>query len=88
VKLGIEHFGHRFNQINLLHDLGVNYIKVDASFVRNIDVNPGNQSFLKGLVNMAHSIGIMVIAEGVLTDKEFNLLKKINFDGATGPAVK
>lgn len=88
VKLGIEHFGHRFNQINLLHDLGVNYIKVDASFVRDIDVNPGNQSFLKGLVNMAHSIGIMVIAEGVLTDKEFNLLKKINFDGATGPAVK
>ena len=88
IKLGIEHFGRRFDQINLLHDLGVDYLKVDASFIRDVDSNPGNQSFLKGLVNMAHSIGMIVIAEGVLTDKEFNLLKKLGFDGATGPAVK
>ena len=88
IKLGIEHFGRRFDQINLLYDLGVDYLKVDASFIRDVDSNPGNQSFLKGLVGMAHSIGMIVIAEGVLTDKEFNLLKKIGFDGATGPAVK
>ena len=88
IKLGIEHFGRRFDQINLLYDLGVDYLKVDASFIRDVDSNPGNQSFLKGLVSMAHSIGMIVIAEGVLTDKEFNLLKKIGFDGATGPAVK
>ena len=88
IKLGIEHFGRRFDQINLLHDLGLDYLKVDASFIRDVDSNPGNQSFLKGLVNMAHSIGMIVIAEGVLTDKEFNMLKKLGFDGATGPAVK
>ena len=88
IKLGIEHFGRRFDQINLLHDLGLDYLKVDASFIRDVDTNPGNQSFLKGLVNMAHGIGMIVIAEGVLTDKEFNVLKKLGFDGATGPAVK
>ena len=88
IKLGIEHFGRRFDQINLLHDLGLDYLKVDASFIRDIETNPGNQSFLKGLVNMAHGIGMIVIAEGVLTDKEFNMLKKLGFDGATGPAVK
>jgi diguanylate cyclase (GGDEF)-like protein len=88
IKLGIEHFGRRFDQINLLHDLGLDYLKVDASFIRDIDSNPGNQSFLKGLVNMAHGIGMIVIAEGVLTDKEFNVLKKLGIDGATGPAIK
>ena len=87
-RSGIEHFGRRFDQINLLHDLGLDYLKVDASFIRDVDTNPGNQSFLKGLVNMAHGIGVIVIAEGVLTDKEFNVLKKLGFDGATGPAVK
>jgi diguanylate cyclase (GGDEF)-like protein len=88
IKLGIEHFGRRFDQINLLHDLGLDYLKVDASFIRDVDSNPGNQSFLKGLVNMAHGIGMIVIAEGVLTDKEFNVLKKLGIDGATGPAIK
>ena len=88
VKLGIEHFGRQFDQINLLHDLGVDYVKVDASFVRDVDSNPGNQSFLKGLASMAHSIGMTVIAEGVLTDAELKMLKKLGFDGATGPAIK
>jgi diguanylate cyclase (GGDEF)-like protein len=88
IKLGIEHFGRRFDQINLLHDLGLDYLKVDASFIRDVEANLGNQSFLKGLVNMAHGIGMIVIAEGVLTVKEFNMLKKLGFDGATGPAVK
>jgi diguanylate cyclase (GGDEF)-like protein len=88
VKLGIEHFGRQFDQINLLHDLGVDYVKVDATFVRDVDSNAGNQSFLKGLASMAHSIGMTVIAEGVLTEAEFKMLKKLGFDGATGPAVK
>ena len=88
VKLGIEHFGRQFDQINLLHDLGVDYVKVDASFVRDVDTNTGNQSFLKGLAIMAHSIGMIVIAEGVLTEAELKTLKKLGFDGATGPAIK
>jgi predicted signal transduction protein with EAL and GGDEF domain len=88
VKIGIEHFGQNFDQITLLHDLGVNYVKVDASFIRGIENNPGNQSFLKGLASIAHGIGVLVIAEGVLTDAEVEALKALEFDGATGPAVK
>ena len=88
VKIGIEHFGQNFDQITLLHDLGVNYVKVDASFIRGIENNPGNQSFLKGLTTIAHGIGVLVIAEGVLTEAEVEMLKALEFDGATGPAVK
>jgi diguanylate cyclase (GGDEF)-like protein len=88
VKIGIEHFGQNFEQVSLLHDLGVNYLKVDASFIRGIESNPGNQSFLKGLTSIAHSIGVLVIAEGVLTEQEVEMLRNLDFDGATGPAVK
>lgn len=88
VRLGIEHFGRQFDQIGLLHDLGLDYVKVDASFVRDVDKNPGNQSFLKGLVSIAHGIGLLVIAEGVLTEPEMTALREVGFDGATGPAVK
>ena len=88
IKLGIEHFGRQFDQIGLLHDLGVDYVKVDASFIRDVDSNPGNQAFLKGLANIAHEIGMIVIAEGVLTEAEMKSLQEAGFDGATGPAIK
>ncbi len=86
--VGLEHFGHRFSQIGQLHDLGLDYLKVDSSFVRGIDGNAGNSAFLKGLCSIAHSIGLQVLAEGVSTAEEFQTLETLGFDGATGPAIK
>ncbi|MDP2808945.1 MAG: EAL domain-containing protein [Rhodocyclaceae bacterium] len=87
-KLGLEHFGRQFSQIGQLHDLALDYLKVDASFVRGLETNPGNQAFLKGLSGIAHGIGLMVIAEGVVSEAELAALAEAGFDGATGPAVK
>lgn len=86
--VGLEHFGRQFSQIGLLHDLGLDYIKVDASFIRDIDSNTGNQAFLKGLSAIAHNIGMKVFAEGVVSEREMAALKAVGFDGATGPAVR
>jgi diguanylate cyclase (GGDEF)-like protein len=86
-RLGIEHFGRQFSEIGHLHDIGLDYIKVDGSFIRAIDSQPGNQAFLKGLCSIAHNIGLTVIAEGVQTAAELAALPGLGFDGATGPAV-
>jgi diguanylate cyclase (GGDEF)-like protein len=86
-RIGLEHFGHQFSQIGVLHDLGLDYLKVDASFVRGIDSNRGNAAFLKGLTGIAHSIGLKVLAEGVATEQEWLILMELGFDGATGPAI-
>jgi EAL domain-containing protein (putative c-di-GMP-specific phosphodiesterase class I) len=86
-RTGLEHFGHQFSQIGLLHDLGLDYLKVDASFIRGIDANAGNVAFLKGLCSIAHNIGLLVLAEGVATGNELSALIGLGFDGATGPAV-
>lgn len=86
-QMGIEHFGRQFSEIGRLHDLGLDYIKVDASFIRGLDSNVGNQAFLKGLSTIAHGIGLKVIAEGVTSAGELRALASVGFDGATGPAV-
>ena len=86
-QMGIEHFGRRFSEIGQLHDLGLDYLKVDASFIRNLEKNPGNQAFLRGLSTIAHGIGMSVIAEGVCSEEELKSLEAVGFDGATGPAI-
>lgn len=86
-KVGLEHFGHHFSQVGQLHDLGLDYLKVDASFIRGIDCNAGNARFLRGVTGIAHNIGLLVLAEGVESQDELLALADLGFDGATGPWV-
>lgn len=83
-KLGIEHFGQHFSDIARLAELGLDYLKVDSSYVRGIDSNPGNQEFLRGLCRVAHNAGVLVIGEGVASEPELTTLMTLGFDGATG----
>ena len=71
-----------------MHDLSLDYIKIDASLIRGIDSNTGNQAFLKGLCLIAHSIGLITIAEGVYTDREAFILPTLGIDGMTGSGIK
>lgn len=86
-RIGIEHFGREFSRIGTLHDLGLHYLKVDGSFINNIDTQLGNQAFLEGLCQIAHNIGLLVIAEGVKRPEELATLPGLGFDGVTGPAI-
>lgn len=86
-RMGIEHIGHQLAKLGSLHDVGLDYLKVDASFVRNVEDNPGNQTLLRTLCTVGHTIGVTVIAEGVNTDEEWQTLKELGMDGATGPGI-
>ena len=87
-RVGIEYFGHQFAVSDSLSDLGLDYLKVDPSYLHDIAHKPGNQEFLKGLCNMARNFGIIVIALGVESDDDLPLLASLGFDGVTGPGVK
>ena len=87
-KLGLEHYGHHFDQIGRLYDLGLDFLKVDASFIHGLDANPGNQAFLAGLLEIAHRIGMRVFAEGVEREEELARVMELGFDGASGSAVR
>jgi EAL domain-containing protein (putative c-di-GMP-specific phosphodiesterase class I)/GGDEF domain-containing protein len=87
-RVGIEHFGRRFSEIGRLYDLGIDYLKVDSIFVRDLDTHVGNQTFLRGLATIARNIGIVVIAEGVASERELAALSVAGFDAATGPQIR
>ncbi len=87
-RIGLEHVGHHFSRISEMHDLGLDYIKVDASLIREVHANPISQTILRGLCTIAHSIGMIVIAEGVQTEEELRCLPGLGLDGMTGPAVR
>ena len=86
-QVGIEHIGHQLAKLGTLHDVGLDYLKVDASFVRNVNDNPGNQTVLRTLCTVGHTIGVQVIAEGVQNQQEWTTLKELGIDGATGPGI-
>ena len=87
-KIGIEHVGTRISRLGELHDIGLDYIKIDVSVIRGIDTNEANKTLLRGLCMIAHSIGMIAIAEGVQTASEIAALKQIGVDGMTGPGIK
>jgi EAL domain-containing protein (putative c-di-GMP-specific phosphodiesterase class I)/GGDEF domain-containing protein len=87
-RIGVEHFGRHFSELQKLADLGLDYIKVDASFIRGINQNRDNQKLLKALCNLSHTIGIPVIALGVQNEVEWKALIKLGFDGMTGPGIE
>jgi EAL domain-containing protein (putative c-di-GMP-specific phosphodiesterase class I)/GGDEF domain-containing protein len=87
-RIGVEHFGHHFTELQKLTDLGLDYIKVDARFVRGINQNKDNQRLLKALCNLSHTIGIQVIALGMQNEAELKALIKLGFDGVTGPGIE
>lgn len=86
-KVGIEHVGSRISRLGELHDVGLDYIKIDASIIRDIDKNEANKTLLRGLCMIAHSIGVVAIAEGVQTKNEIEALNLIGIDGMTGPGI-
>ena len=86
-RIGLEHVGEQVGHIGELHDVGLDYLKIDRAIVRDIDQNPGNQTFLRGLCTIAHAMGMQSIAEGVQTQEETACLKTLGFDGLTGPGV-
>ncbi|NMG45952.1 EAL domain-containing protein [Aromatoleum toluvorans] len=87
-RVGIEHVGAHFGELGDLHELGLDYVKIDSAVIRGIDANAGNQAFLRGLCMIVHSLGLMAIAEGVESESETRALPDLGIDGMTGPAVR
>jgi len=87
-RVGLKHAGTQFARLGEFHDIGLDYLKIDASLIRGIDANVGGQVFLRGVCTVAHSIGLIAIAEGVRSDAERLALADVGMDGMTGPAIK
>ena len=88
VKMGIEHAGHQLADMGQLQDVKLDYLKIDGTFIREIDQNTANQTLVRTLCGMGKSMGVTVIAEGVSNNAEWDTLKALGVDGVTGPGVR
>ncbi len=87
-KVGLEHVGTQFGKIAGLQDLGLSFMKVDAALSQSVEERQDQQSLLRGMATLAHSLGIMAIAEGVESRSAAAVLFDLGLDGVTGPGVR
>lgn len=87
-KLGLKHAGQQFSRISELHDLGLDYLKIDGSIVQGAQEGADHQAFLRSLCTIAHTIGLTTIAAGVNREEDLQMLAGLGIDGFTGPAVR
>lgn len=83
-RTAIDHYGKNFSSFSYLYNMKLSYLKIDGGFIRNVQEKDENQFFIHALVDIAHSLGIQVIAEAVETEVEYNTLKHLQVDGAQG----
>lgn len=86
-KIGIDQFGKGFASIKHLNSLDLAYVKIDGSFIRNIDKIRDNQLFVESLVNIAHGQDIAVIAEAVENENELRTVRRLRVDGVRGYGI-
>lgn len=81
VGIGLKRVGESFSQVADIHEYGLDYVKIDSAYVYDLKNNQTNQTYLRGLCDLAHSLGMKVYADGVGSPADRNILFEIGFDG-------
>lgn len=83
-ELALDDFGTGYSSLSYLHRIRCSKIKIDRSFVRDMDRNEGARKLVKAIVDVAHAFGIRTVAEGVETERELDVLRSLGCDFAQG----
>lgn len=86
-RVGLEHAGERLGRIERLFEAGLDYVKLDASIVRDAGIDSGRANFVQGLATMLHTLSLEVIAEGVGNAADAQAMWACGVDAITGPWV-
>jgi EAL domain-containing protein (putative c-di-GMP-specific phosphodiesterase class I) len=84
VKISIDDFGTGYSSLSYLHQLPVNYLKIDRSFVSRMQNNREKNEIVRTVLLLAENLGFQVIAEGVETEQQADQLEMLNCDFAQG----
>ncbi|RZI44660.1 EAL domain-containing protein [Herbaspirillum sp. HC18] len=84
VQVALDDFGTGYSSLAYLKKFDIDYIKIDQAFVRNLTAGSDDMALCEAIIVMAHKLGIKVVAEGVETEVQRQLLADSNCDYAQG----
>jgi len=83
-KLSIDDFGTGYSSLAYLKRLPVDELKIDQSFVRTMQTDADDAMIVRSTIDLAHNLGINVVAEGVESAEVWNMLRSLRCDHAQG----
>jgi EAL domain-containing protein (putative c-di-GMP-specific phosphodiesterase class I) len=85
LQVSIDDFGTRYSSLNYLRRFPINSIKVDQSFVRDLNpLNHSSTSIIHAISCIAHSFGLRILVEGVETEAQRKLLSELECNDMQG----
>lgn len=83
-EISIDDFGTGYSSLSYLTRLPLSRLKIDISFISEMTVNPDSLMIVSSVIALAHGLNLKVIAEGVETEEQLNLLKQLKCDEIQG----
>ena len=84
IKVSIDDFGTGYSSLAYLRDLPIDKIKIDRSFIKEVASNDSDLTIVKSMIDLSHGLGKRVLAEGVETVEQLNLLRHLGCDAVQG----
>ncbi len=84
VRISVDDFGTGYSSLSYLRQFPIDSVKIDRTFVRDVDTNPEHASVIQAIVAMGHSLGLSITAEGVETRAQMNMLTDLGCDAYQG----
>ncbi len=84
ISIAIDDFGTGYSSLSYLKTLPINTLKIDRSFVKDICQDKNDKQIVQTLISMAHSMKILVVAEGIEEKEQFDLLNQYGCDEVQG----
>lgn len=84
IQLSIDDFGTGYSSLSYLRQLDASQLKIDQSFVRDLEHSADARAIVQAVVSLAHALGLTVVAEGVETEGQRDILAALNCDELQG----
>ena len=84
ITISIDDFGVAYSSLSYLKTLPANRLKIDKSFIDDIVLHQDDQAITSGIIEMGHNLGLKVLAEGVETAAQLDILKQLGCDEIQG----